>query len=164
MRHGRGFTLVELLVAVAIIAVLVGLILFGLRSAWEAARRTQCLINVRQIAAGLRHFHEARGHFPAGNVAGDAGVCPSFAQHNEEFPSENGANWAISILPFLDEKQLYARYERTTYNEAPENQFVRESRVSAFICPSDPRDDELVVPALGPAASWDLNVAYRPGS
>ena len=166
MARGRSgaFTLVELLVVISIVALLTALLLPAAQGAREAARRTQCSSNLRQVGLAVLQYHDATGRFPAGNFASRAGVCTGASLTSAAEPSQDHVNWAILILPFLEEQSLFDRYNFATYNEAPENRTVRETSVGVYVCPSDRQTDQLTVPGLGPAAAWDLNVPYMPGS
>ncbi len=93
VRPRGGFTLVELLVVIAIIAMLVTLLLPAVNAAREAARRTQCTNNVRNIALGLHNYHSAHGVFPPGFI--------SQANRTEAW------GWPTFTLPFLEEVALY---------------------------------------------------------
>ncbi len=157
----RAFTLVELLVVIAIIGVLIGLLLPAVQAARESARRACCTNNMRQLGLALHSYHETFGSFPAGNYGhqSQVGVCPGMSNI-----SKGWANWMISILPYIEQKPLYDAYDFRAYNEDPENQTVRESLIASYICPSDLPATELVVPASGAAATWNLNLGYRPGS
>ena len=106
----RGFTLIELLVVIAIIAVLIALLLPAVQSAREAARRAQCVNNVKQLLLGLHNFESANGTFPKGvnepylnglnyNTGSDA--------LGSDFSEPFGPNWAIMILPYIEQATLY---------------------------------------------------------
>lgn len=164
MRRIRGLTLVELLVVIAIIGILIGLLLPAVQAAREAARRMHCCNNLKQIGIALHSYHGVYGAFPPGNHAETAGVCPGDQRPGVDYPSEDRANWMILILPYMEEKPLYDTYDRDSYNEAPQNQTLRETTISAYVCPSDLRTDELTTPAFGPGSAWGLNVPYMPGS
>jgi prepilin-type N-terminal cleavage/methylation domain-containing protein/prepilin-type processing-associated H-X9-DG protein len=159
-----GFTLVELLVVIAIVAGLVALLLPAIQAARDSARRVQCGNNLRQIGLALLNYHGAIGHFPPGNSAQTAGVCTGGQQYGQDLTSEDRANWAISILPYLEEQPLHDRYDDTRPNEDSSNRTVRETLISDYLCPSDPRTSRLTVPAMGPAASWNMNLPYAVGS
>ena len=163
-RENQAFTLVELLMVIAIVTLLAASLLPAVQAAREAARRTQCASNLRQVGLAVRQFHDATGYFPAGNFASRAGVCTGASRTSTAQLSQDHVNWAILILPFLEERALFEKYNFSTYNEAPENRAVRETSVGVYLCPSDRQRGHLTVPGLGPAAAWDLNVPYMPGS
>src|SRR5215216_2911150 len=86
----RAFTLIELLVVIAIIAILIALLLPAVQAAREAARRSQCVNNLKQIGLALHNHMEAKGALPVG--------------------APNGVtkpNWRIHILPFMDQQSVY---------------------------------------------------------
>lgn len=159
-----GFTLVELLVVITVIGILLGLLLPAVQAARESARRAQCANHLKQIGLAMHNHHDAKKAFPPGNQASVTGVCPGSTSQGSGAPSDDRANWAIFILPFIEHEALHKAYDFGTFNEAPENQQVRETRIAEYFCPSDPGQEELIVPAMGPAAASARNVAYRPGS
>ena len=118
-RRPRGFTLIELLVVIAIIGVLIALLLPAVQSAREAARRAQCVNNLKQLGLGMHNHHDSQGTFPPG-----AWNSPS-------------RTWAFHILPYLE---LQAMSNALNFN-APwndnRNSTVIRASVSAFLCPSD---------------------------
>jgi prepilin-type N-terminal cleavage/methylation domain-containing protein len=163
MRRASGFTILELLVVIAIIGILIGLLIPAVQTVREAARRSQCANNLKQIGLAVHGYHQAHSEFPPGNSTKTLGVCPGQSGGNLA-SSEDRANWLILILPYLELKELYEAYNMSRPNESPENRTVRETRVGAYVCPSDIATDALAVPAMGPAAAWALNIAYMPGS
>lgn len=94
----RGFTLIELLVVIAIIAVLIALLLPAVQQAREAARRSQCQNNLKQIGLALHNYHDTHLTFPIGTRAGT-----SWSQAG----IKDGTNWRYSILPFIEQGNLY---------------------------------------------------------
>ncbi|QDU59740.1 hypothetical protein Pan216_05720 [Planctomycetes bacterium Pan216] len=144
-RRRLGFTLVELLVVIAIIGVLVSLLLLAIQQAREAARRAQCINNLKQLGVALHSYHESHNTFPPGYVssASIASGCPTQTLQN------NGAPWSVLILPFLDETARYDRFNFvenfTAINEFPAegsrtstNHVEWLKRLAKFQCPSDP--------------------------
>jgi len=101
--HRSGFTLIELLVVIAIIAVLIALLLPAVQQAREAARKSQCKNNLRQIGLGMHNFHDVNKRFPAGGT-----VAWDFTA-DTIFPPVSGASsygysigWMTYLLPFID--------------------------------------------------------------
>jgi len=156
-----AFTLVELLVVVAIIGVLVTLLLPAVQAAREAARRAQCANNLKQIGLAVHAYHAACGQFPPGNVLKQAGHCPG---NGSEVLLDSGANWLLAILPYIEQGSLAGQYDFDAYNEAVINRLACETFVPAYACPSDFDPREPLVPAAGPASSSGLNMPYMPGS
>lgn len=99
----RAFTLVELLVVIAIIGILIGMLLPAVQSVREAARRTQCLNNMRQCALGALNFESAHGNFPT--AGGQAG---SFFPEDTANPQQEYEHfgWLFQIIPFLEQQNL----------------------------------------------------------
>src|SRR5512142_3179087 len=87
----RGFTLIELLVVIAIIGVLIALLLPATQSAREAARRAQCINNLKQIGLALHNYHDRNGQFPPA-VIGPSNV-----------PPERQFSWMVALLPYMEQ-------------------------------------------------------------
>jgi len=87
----RGFTLIELLVVIAIIAVLIALLLPAVQQAREAARRTQCRNNLKQIGLALHNYHDVYNSFPNNYAA---------------YRGANGFSWMVRILPFMVQRGI----------------------------------------------------------
>jgi len=95
VRKHRGFTLIELLVVIAIIAILIALLLPAVQQAREAARRTQCKNNMKQIGLALHNYESSYNAFPPGWVVGGS-------------PASNNFGWAVFILPQMEQNNIYS--------------------------------------------------------
>lgn len=132
----RGFTLIELLVVIAIIAVLIALLLPAVQQAREAARRTQCRNNLKQIGLALHNYLDAHKVFPYGSSDNDGRPwCGSIRQ---------GYNWRVSILPYIDQANLYNTFTGINAIDEPynSNAAVRalpqhQQIIPAYLCPSE---------------------------
>jgi prepilin-type N-terminal cleavage/methylation domain-containing protein/prepilin-type processing-associated H-X9-DG protein len=123
-----GFTLIELLVVIAIIAVLVALLLPAVQQAREAARRTQCKNNLKQLGLALENYHGSRNMFPAGYVS-------TFDNSGNDLGP--GWGWAAMILPEMEQLPLQNNITFTQPIEAAANATVRVISLPAYLCPSD---------------------------
>lgn len=159
-RHGnaspkaQGFTLVELLVVIAIIGVLVSLLLPAVQAAREAARRTHCTNNLKQIGLATHNLHDTYGFLP-----------PAFIGDNSDTP--NGwATWGAIILPFMEGGNQYSLWDISRRNmyQVPT---AYQTQIKGYICPSRPSPVLSVGDFLNPggslsdyAASFGTEAAY----
>jgi prepilin-type N-terminal cleavage/methylation domain-containing protein/prepilin-type processing-associated H-X9-DG protein len=128
--RGSGFTLVELLIVIAIIAVLLSLLLPAIQSAREAGRRSQCKNNLKQIGLACRLHHETYGVFP-----------PGWAQAPATVPQggtlvQGGHGTFPFLLPFLEQQALANLYRWDKGSQKPENQPVATTQLEILQCPS----------------------------
>ena len=164
MRRPRGFTLIELLVVIAIIAVLIALLLPAVQAAREAARRMQCVNNLKQIGIALHNYHDALGRLPYGAIVAPKG--------NYWYPTgEAGEHYRYSSLamlaPFLEQTAIYGalNYSWPIYLPdgavSPVNSSFFATKVALFLCPSDTARD--VQPGFAPANYMACAGNGRPG-
>lgn len=126
----RGFTLIELLVVIAIIAILIALLLPAVQQAREAARRTQCKNNMKQIGLALHNYLDVYSKFP-----------PSFVS-DVSTTNTPGGEWSIHarILPYIEEANLYNQADLGAAYGDPVNAGIATQRVETFLCPSEVND------------------------
>lgn len=131
----RGFTLIELLVVIAIIAVLIALLLPAVQQAREAARRSQCKNNLKQIALAVHNYHDAFSVFPYGASVGYDTTLSASAG----FTPRMGFNWRVFILPYLDQAPLYSQIMNVSpLNLAAVSAMPQQQQViPVYICPSE---------------------------
>jgi prepilin-type N-terminal cleavage/methylation domain-containing protein/prepilin-type processing-associated H-X9-DG protein len=133
--RSRGFTLIELLVVIAIIAVLIALLLPAVQSAREAARRAQCVNNLKQIGLAMHNYHQSIGSFPIGSSVAYGSPTTKY-------------NWGTfghlaMLLPYMEQTPIYnaANFSWTVWvveSGMPDyNSTVNNAIINAFLCPSD---------------------------
>jgi prepilin-type N-terminal cleavage/methylation domain-containing protein/prepilin-type processing-associated H-X9-DG protein len=150
-----GFTLIELLVVIAIIGILVGMLLPAVQSVREAARRTQCANNLRQIGLAAMNYEGAFKKFPPGYTQSRVpGTSNSFEGHSAFY----------FLLPYLEQQNVYDtfNYARPRLNIATTASGLSASVISTYLCPSDLLPNTaLPSPETGTPNQWFGGVSYR---
>lgn len=159
-RVSRGFTLIELLVVIAIIAVLIALLLPAVQQAREAARRTQCKNNLKQIGLAMFNYESTHSRFPLPTLFslgnGSAGFGGTLTT----------SVWSLSILPYLDQGNAYNLYNTNLSAFDPANAVAGQTVINGYLCPSTPREantvsytNSVVVPGGLSTQPWTLTNA-----
>ena len=134
----RGFTLIELLVVIAIIAVLVALLLPAVQQAREAARRSQCKNNLKQIGLALHNYHDVHNVFPPAFVGsvGTSGTAFGFSYPDDNGNGPSGFGWGMLLAPQMDQAPLYNSVDFSLACWAPQHAAAARTVLPAFLCPS----------------------------
>jgi prepilin-type N-terminal cleavage/methylation domain-containing protein len=136
-RRRRGFTLIELLVVIAIIAILIALLVPAVQKVREAAARTQCANNLKQIGLACHSYHDAHKRLPQGWVT-VPGIMPG-----------RGWAWGTLILPFVEQAPLYHALNPVLVppTDAPlsDKNPLTQTLIAVYMCPSDPGGNNLNV-------------------
>lgn len=158
-RKTSGFTLIELLVVIAIIGVLVGLLLPAVQTAREAARRSSCQSNFKQIGLAILNFENARGALPAGYSYFNSG-------------GERCWGWASFILPFNENNSLYDQlqpesrklHDVCVSGAAQADKDALQTSIAGYRCPSDITAALNNRQSFGPSAPFQLATSNYVGS
>ena len=133
----RGFTLIELLMVIAIIAILIALLLPAVQQAREAARRTQCRNNLKQLGLALHNYHDAHKVFPPGSVGSNTSLYT--------------CSWLVLILPYVDQATVYNKYNFVSYGGyTVNNAMLRGVVIPGFRCPTNSLPDGMSVYSNSP--------------
>jgi len=145
-----GFTLIELLVVIAIIAILIGLLLPAVQKVREAAARSRCQNNLKQMGIALHAYHDAYGAFPsAGGVGASQAIPYSNGAASGQPPGYNAAgagSWLFQILPYAEQTQVYQHTTLGTITSSP---------IPIYFCPSRRTPGQLNTPGTPAAAGTD---------
>jgi prepilin-type N-terminal cleavage/methylation domain-containing protein len=133
----RGFTLIELLVVIAIIAVLIALLLPAVQQAREAARRSQCKNNLKQLGLALHNYHDTHSRLPITQLEVGSGAT-----------ARELTTWSRAILPFLDQQNIMSQWNENVNFGVTPNAQLNQTVLSVYKCPTSP------APSIG---TWTIS-------
>lgn len=151
----RGFTLIELLVVIAIIAVLIALLLPAVQQAREAARRSQCKNNLKQLGLAVHNYTDQHKVLPPGYVS-------SFTATGDDLGS--GWGWAAMLMPQLDQTPAFQAIDFSSGIESTANATMRLKNFPVLMCPSDDAQPQWPARRYDPATGTPLDVICNVGS
>lgn len=157
----RGFTLVELLVVIAIIGILVALLLPAIQAAREAARRTQCVNNIKQVGLAVQNYHDTFKILPPACIWGNGLTASPQAPYHH--------TWLTKVLPFLEQQTLYAQMipELPVWDTANNRVYpFAAEQVANLLCPSDAgfKSGQHLASTTGKGADWAVGLTCYAGS
>jgi prepilin-type N-terminal cleavage/methylation domain-containing protein len=179
-RRNRGFTLIELLVVIAIIAILIALLVPAVQQVREAAARTQCTNNLKQIGLACLGFNDTHGFLPASrDLFSYPGEINELLNPNSDEPDGGAteetciATWAVYILPFVEQEYLWSLWDLRPYNPVPnpgpyampyvqQNPQAIQTPVPIYFCPS--RRTPATAPTLSISGDTDGIGPHVPGA
>jgi prepilin-type N-terminal cleavage/methylation domain-containing protein len=132
-----AFTLVELLVVIAIIGILIALLLPAVQAAREAARRSQCINNLKQMGLGLMNHHDTFSFYPPG------GVTSPWNYYPQTVGATGTHGWGVPLLPFTEQSALAEQYDWKVGYDHANNRTVVITHLPIFQCPSCPKPNRI---------------------
>jgi len=134
----KAFTLIELLVVIAIIAILISLLLPAVQQAREAARRTQCKNNLKQMGLALFNYEDTHGLFPPSCIINPYpdGTAYGITYGDSQRVCPPGFGWGVCLLPFFEQGSLYNQFNFNDAVWSPGNAPAARTKVQVFLCPS----------------------------
>lgn len=127
----RGFTLIELLVVIAIIAILIALLLPAVQKVRDAAARTQCQNNLKQLGLGLHNYHDSNKKFPAAYTYPPTAAAPYVHC------------WGVFVLPYIEQDSIFRKYNLNAHFFQAPNAAAIQNSISTFRCPGSPNTGAL---------------------
>jgi len=160
--RARGFTLIELLVVIAIISALIALLLPAVQSAREAARRAQCINNMKQFGLAMHNYHESNNCFPTGDIRKVGySLMPGSTCDSNIFGNCQNTPWFCLMLPYIEQGNLANSFNYQLGAIGPSdssglpmgffaNSTVASTKIATFQCPSDRQNTFQINPAYAP--------------
>ena len=157
-RSRSGFTLIELLVVIAIIAVLIGLLLPAVQKVREAASRSKCTNNLKQMGVAFHNYLSTFGYFPAAYQSN-----PTTVVLPEDEDTGPGWAWSVQLLPYLEQDAVYREFELDKSPIDPSstrNAAARQRVLTMFRCPSDKPKADVFTVTFDPMPATPITMAF----